>query len=147
MMENLPTIIYKSSVLGPWLWPRPFLFLALKGSVIEKSVLGLGLGFFSSPWPQRLCSRLHLSTTKPIHNVRFIASVLKVRPITFQKLLQANHKHDYIIMSCSSVVKKTDVFQFLNCDLFCVQKTRKSMINCCEDNRRKRRCQNSIHWW
>ena len=42
--------------------PRPFLSLASRGSVLEKSVLGLGLGFFSSSWPwsQRSCPRLHL---------------------------------------------------------------------------------------
>ena len=31
-----------------------------RGSVLEKLVLGLGLGFFLSPWPQTLCPRLHL---------------------------------------------------------------------------------------
>ena len=39
IMENLPTRIKKNSILGPW--PRPFLFLASRGSVLEKSVLGL----------------------------------------------------------------------------------------------------------
>ena len=33
-------------VLGPWLWPRAFLSLALRVSVLGKAVLGLGLGFF-----------------------------------------------------------------------------------------------------
>ena len=49
-------------VLGPWPWPRAFLSLASKGSVLGKAVLGLGLGFFLCPWPwpQALCSRLHL---------------------------------------------------------------------------------------
>ena len=33
-------------VLGPWPWPRAFLPLALRVSVLGKAVLGLGLGFF-----------------------------------------------------------------------------------------------------
>ena len=33
-------------VLGPWPRPRAFLALALRGSVLGKAVLGLGLGFF-----------------------------------------------------------------------------------------------------
>ena len=32
--------------LCPWPWPRAFLSLASRGSVLEKAVLGLGLGFF-----------------------------------------------------------------------------------------------------
>ena len=53
-------------VLGPWPWPRTFLSLASKGSVLGKAVLGLGLGlgFFLCPWPwpwpRALCPRLHL---------------------------------------------------------------------------------------
>ena len=35
-----------ASVLGPWPWPRAFLFLASRVSVLGKAVLGLGLGFF-----------------------------------------------------------------------------------------------------
>ena len=47
-------------VLGPW--PRAFLSLASKVSVLGKAVLGLGLGFFLCPWPwpRALCPRLHL---------------------------------------------------------------------------------------
>ena len=33
-------------VLGPWPWPRAFLSLASRVSVLGKAVLGLGLGFF-----------------------------------------------------------------------------------------------------
>ena len=49
-------------VLGPWPWPRAFLSLASRVSVLGKAVLGLGLGFFLClwPWPQALCPRLHL---------------------------------------------------------------------------------------
>ena len=49
-------------VLGPWPWPRAFLSLASRGSVLGKAVLGLGLGFFLCPWPwpRALCPRLHL---------------------------------------------------------------------------------------
>ena len=49
-------------VLGPWPWPRAFLSLASRGSVLGKVVLGLGLGFFLYPWPRprALCPRLHL---------------------------------------------------------------------------------------
>ena len=49
-------------VLGPWPWPRAFLSLASRGSVLGKVVLGLGLGlgFFLCPWPRALCPRLHL---------------------------------------------------------------------------------------
>ena len=49
-------------VLGPWLWPRAFLSLASRESVLGKAVLGLGLGFILCPWPwpRALCPRLHL---------------------------------------------------------------------------------------
>ena len=49
-------------VLGPLPWPRAFLSLASRVSVLGKAVLGLGLGFFlcSWPWPRALCPRLHL---------------------------------------------------------------------------------------
>ena len=36
---------------GPWPWPRAFLSLASRVSVLGKAVLGLGLGFFLCPWP------------------------------------------------------------------------------------------------
>ena len=42
--------------LGPW--PRAFLSLVSRASVLSKSVLGLG--FFLCPWPRALCPRLHL---------------------------------------------------------------------------------------
>ena len=49
-------------VLGPWAWPRAFLSLASRVSVLGKAVLGLGLGFFLCPWPwpRALCPRFHL---------------------------------------------------------------------------------------
>ena len=51
-------------VLGPWPWPRAFQSLALRGSVLGKAVLGLGLGcflcFWPWPWPRALCPRLHV---------------------------------------------------------------------------------------
>ena len=56
-------------VLGPWPWPRAFLSLASRGSVLGKAALGLGLGlgFFLCPWPwfwpRALCPRLHLWST------------------------------------------------------------------------------------
>ena len=53
-------------VLGPWPWPRAFLSLASRVSVLGKAVLGLGLGFFLCPWPwpwiRALCPPLHLWT-------------------------------------------------------------------------------------
>ena len=47
-------------VLSPW--PRALLSLASLGSVLEKAVLGFGLGLtlFLCSWPQALCPRLHL---------------------------------------------------------------------------------------
>ena len=45
-------------VLGPW--PRAFLSLASRGSVLGNAVLGLGLGFFLCPWPRALFPQLHL---------------------------------------------------------------------------------------
>ena len=45
-------------VLSPWPWPRAFLSLASRVSVLGKAVLGLG--FFLCPWPWALCPRLHL---------------------------------------------------------------------------------------
>ena len=47
-------------VLGPWPWPRAFLSLASRGSVLRKAVLGLGLFLCPWPWPRALCPRLHL---------------------------------------------------------------------------------------
>ena len=43
-------------------WPRAFLPLASRVSVLGKAVLGLGLGFILCPWPwpRALCPRLHL---------------------------------------------------------------------------------------
>ena len=48
--------------LCPWPWPRAFLSLASRVSVLGKAVFGLGLGFFLCPWPwpRALCPRLHL---------------------------------------------------------------------------------------
>ena len=48
-------------VLGPWPWPRAFLSLALRVSVLGKAVLGLGFFFVSLA----LASRL-LSSTPPL---------------------------------------------------------------------------------
>ena len=49
-------------VFGSWPWPRAFLSLASRVSVLGKAVLGLG--FFLCPWPwpwpRALCPRLHL---------------------------------------------------------------------------------------
>ena len=55
-------------VLGPWPRPRALLSLASRVSVLEKAVLGLGLGFFLCPWPwpRALCPRLHLWYTQDI---------------------------------------------------------------------------------
>ena len=50
-------------VLGPWPWPRAFLSLASRGSVLEKAVLGLGFFLCPWPWPRALCPRLHLWCT------------------------------------------------------------------------------------
>ena len=47
-----------SCVLGPW--PRAFLSLASRGSVLEKAVLGLGFFLCPWPWPRALCPQLHL---------------------------------------------------------------------------------------
>ena len=58
-------------VLGPW--PRAFLSLASRVSVLGKAVLGLGLGFFfwlwSWPWPRTLSLALAsslVSSTPPL---------------------------------------------------------------------------------
>ena len=45
-------------VLGPRPWPRAFVSLASRVSVLGKAVLGLG--FFLCPWPRALCPRLRL---------------------------------------------------------------------------------------
>ena len=68
-------------VLGPWPWPRAFLSLASRVSVLGKAVLGLGLGLFLCPWPwpRALCPRLHLcqilssspaATCPPVYHTR-----------------------------------------------------------------------------
>ena len=60
-------------------WPRAFLSLASRVSVLGKAVLGLGLGFFLCPWPwpRALCPRPHLwhiaypgSPTEPSNHTR-----------------------------------------------------------------------------
>ena len=57
--ENLREDIFRfffsenTYALCPW-------SLASRESVLGKSVLGFGLEFFLCPWPQTLCSRLHL---------------------------------------------------------------------------------------
>ena len=47
-------------VLGPWPWPRAFLSLASRVSVLGKVVLGLGFFLCPWPWPRALYPRLHL---------------------------------------------------------------------------------------
>ena len=64
-------------VLGPWPWPRAFLSLASRGSVLGKAVLGLGLGFFWCPWPRALCPRLHLWYIFRCFNLLLIYYLLK----------------------------------------------------------------------
>ena len=71
-------------VLGPWPWPRAFLSLASRGSVLGKAVLGLGLGFFLCLWPwswlRALCPRLHLSPA-----VTFLAFSSQVALLFYSK--------------------------------------------------------------
>ena len=50
----------RACVLGPWPWPRAFLSLASRVSVLGKAVLGLGFFLCPWPWPRALCPRLHL---------------------------------------------------------------------------------------
>ena len=47
-------------VLGPWPWPRAFLSLASRVSVLGKAGLGFVLCPWPWPWPRALCPRLHL---------------------------------------------------------------------------------------
>ena len=65
LKKNLKTFFWRelaTCVLGPWPWPRLFLPLASRGSVLGRAVLGLGLGlvFCLCPWPRALCLRLQL---------------------------------------------------------------------------------------
>ena len=59
--------------LGPWPWPRAFLSLASRGSVLVRAALGLGFFLCPWPWPQALCSRLHLWSLE-----NFMPSDLKI---------------------------------------------------------------------
>ena len=54
-------------VLGLWPWPRTFLSLASRVSVLGKAVLALASDFFLYPWPwpRALCPRL------PFYNLHF----------------------------------------------------------------------------
>ena len=58
--ENLFWIFYLRTlarcILSSWPWPIAFLFLASRGSVFRKSVLGLK--YFLCLWPRTLCTRL-----------------------------------------------------------------------------------------
>ena len=56
-------------VLGPW--PRAFLFLASRGSVLGKAVLGLGLGFFFVS-----LASSHVSSTPPLVRMSPFVSIL-----------------------------------------------------------------------
>ena len=51
--------------LCPWPWPRAFLSLASRVSVLGKAVLGLGFFLCPWPWPRALCPRLHLRYACP----------------------------------------------------------------------------------
>ena len=51
--------------LCPWPWPRAFLSLTSRVSVLGKAVLGLGFFLCPWPWPQALCPRLHLCVIPP----------------------------------------------------------------------------------
>ena len=74
--------ILAPGLLGPWPWPRAFLSLASRGSVLGKAVLGLG--FFLCPWPWPRASVLDSSSgilspvitkqqSSPKHHVRKLA--------------------------------------------------------------------------
>ena len=88
-------------VLGPWPWPRAFLSLASRVSVLGKAVLGLGLGlgFFLCPWPwpRALCPRLHLCP------LSFNRSFLKLKictNITRDKQNQPNYSYQKYPNEC-----------------------------------------------
>ena len=66
-------------VLGHW--PRAFLSLASRVSVLGKAILGLG--FFLCPWPQTLCPRLHLW-----YLWRILSTVLQAKYLATEKVLQ-----------------------------------------------------------
>ena len=64
-------------VLGPWLWPRPFPFLASRGSVVEKSVLGLSLGFFFLGFSALAPNVVFLDSTSGLRAIWFLRAKIK----------------------------------------------------------------------
>ena len=61
-------------VLVPW--PRAFLSLASRGSVLKRAALGLGFFLCPWPWPRALCPRLHLWSNPPISFFEFFPLIL-----------------------------------------------------------------------
>ena len=62
-------------------WPRAFLSLASRGSVLERSVLGLGIGFFLCPW-HRSCV-LDSTSVYTVFDLFLIMTTLLVLTSTF----------------------------------------------------------------
>ena len=63
LKKNFEDLFFENTcacVFGPWPWPRAFLSLASRGSVLERAVLGLGLFLCPWPWRRASCSRLRL---------------------------------------------------------------------------------------
>ena len=95
-------------VLGPW--PRAFLSLASRVSVLGKAVLGLGLGFFLCPWPwpwpRALCPRLHICLT-PLDHIShvFRAPFESTRFLTFESQLQKLSRSVLFLLASPKHVK------------------------------------------
>ena len=100
-------------VLGPWPWPRAFLSLASRGSVLGKAVLGLGLGlgFFLCPWPwpwpRALCPRLHL-WGQGLQNVSS-----RTPPLLINKHPYKTVECDFTLSINDAVLSRTDSVKYL----------------------------------
>ena len=99
-------------VLDPW--PRAFLSLASRVSVLGKAVLGLGLGFFLCPWPwpRALCPRLHLWYLHSVLSMVF-GLIISIPPITITNTHLCNQFSIAIISPLIIAITTTSLRQTL----------------------------------
>ena len=110
-------------VLGPWPWPRAFLSLASRVSVLGKAVLGLGFFLCPWPWPRALCPRLHLCSLH--HSLRFIFKNESNLTLPFLDVLV---EKSFSLSITSIYLKPTFTSQYLRWNFFSPGKRKTNLI-------------------